>query len=149
MIRALLACCGVAAATTFGLSAAQEPPTIEAACESAQSRIGSLTVRVPWTPVRTDGGAEVQFCVLRGSAQARLDFERNAEIVQFAVLGRDGANGRRSYRFEVRTNQGRVLRQGPSSIQAGAGFRRSCSAAVCQFFTEPGEFVSGVAVEVE
>jgi hypothetical protein len=148
-MRLLMMLASVMTAAIAGMPAAQSPSTLEAACERSGSAVGALVVRVPWQTAHAGPGAEVQFCVLRGAADAPLAFERNAEIVHFVVLGTASDVPSRRYTFQVRTTAGRTIEQGPVMIEPGQGFRRGCRADVCQFITEPNEFVASVAVRVE
>ena len=141
---------GIAAIAFVGMRGGQSrPDTLEAACERAGSTIGSAVVRQAWKPALTGNGVEVQFCVLRGAYDSPLAFERNAEIVHFMVVGTKQEAKRGRYTFRVTTTEGRVLEQGPAMIEAGPGFRRGCRADVCQFITEPDEYVSAVQVTLE
>ena len=145
----LIAAAAAVTLALMGMRADQTPSTLEAACERSGSTIGSLIVRVPWQTAHAAADAQVQFCVLRGASDATLQFERNAEIVHFVVLGTTNEARRRRYTFQVRTTQDRTMEQGPVMIEAGQGFRRGCRADVCQFITEPNEFVASVSVRVE
>ncbi len=151
MINSVIALAGVLAFAVLGLHSAQEerPDTLESACERPGATIGSAVVRQPWRPAYTGAGVEVQFCVLRGAYNSPLAFERNAEIVHFVVMGTQPTPVSGRYTFRVTTSKGRVLEQGPAAIEAGPGFRRGCRADVCQFITDPDEFVSAVGVRLE
>lgn len=150
VLHSIIALVGVAAIAVVGMRSGQtRPDTLEVACERAGATVGSATVRQPWTAAYTGDGVEVQFCVLRGAYDSPLVFERNAEIVHFVVVGTDAEAKRARYSFRVTTSEGRVLEQGPALIEAGPGFRRGCRADVCQFITEPNEYVSAVGVTLE
>ena len=152
MIHSVFALTGIVIFGMLGLRGAQEverPDTLEAACERAGASVGSAVVRQPWRAAYAGNGVEVQFCVLRGAYNSPLDFERNAEIVYFVVVGTQREPVSDRYTFKVTTSRGRELVQGPAEIEAGPGFRRGCRADVCQFITEPGEFVSAVGAAPE
>lgn len=148
-MQLLVAIATVITVTVMGIRGKQTPATLEAACERSGSTVGGLSVRVPWQTAHAAGGAEVQFCVLRGGPDAALEFERNAEIVHFVVMSTAREPRTRRYTFQVRTTMDRTIEQGPVTIEAGQGFRRGCRADVCQFITEPNEFVASVSVRVE
>lgn len=152
VIQSVIAVAGIVVFGVLGLRGVQEaerPDTLESACERAGARIGSAVVRQPWRAAYAGRGVEVQFCVLRGAYNSPLEFERNAEVVHFVVVGTQREPVSDRYTFRVTTSRGRELIQGPTEIEAGPGFRRGCRADVCQFITEPGEFVSAVGVQVE
>lgn len=152
MIHSVVALTGIVVFGVLGLRGMQEAPrpvTLEAACERAGASVGGAVVRQPWRAAYTGNGVEVQFCVLRGAYNSALAFERNAEIVHFVVVGTQREPVSDRYTFKVTTSRGRELVQGPAEIEAGPGFRRGCRADVCQFITEPGEFVSAVGVQPE
>ncbi len=152
VIHSVIALTGIVVFGVLGLRGAQEaerPDTLESACERAGARIGSAVVRQPWRAAYAGNGVEVQFCVLRGAYNSPLEFERNAEVVHFVVVGTQREPVSDRYTFRVTTSRGRELVQGPAAIEAGPGFRRGCRADVCQFITEPGEFVSAVGVQSE
>lgn len=152
VIQSVIAVAGIVVFGVLGLRGVQEaerPDTLESACERAGARIGSAVVRQPWRAAYAGHGVEVQFCVLRGAYNSPLEFERNAEVVHFVVVGTQREPVSDRYTFRVTTSRGRELIQGPAEIEAGPGFRRGCRADVCQFITEPGEFVSAVGVQVE
>lgn len=122
--------------------------TIEDLCFDPGARVDDARVRVSWTEVETDyDDVRITYCVLRGDRDAKLTFERDAEIVYFALSSIDRNADRRPYTFVIRTSNGRVLRQGPAVLQPVARQPVSCRVDVCQFFTEPGERVISVAVE--
>jgi hypothetical protein len=122
--------------------------TIEEACKDPSARVEDASVRVAWTDVETDyDDVRVTFCVLRGDRDAKLAFERDAEIVYFALANVDRRAERRNYTFTIRTSHGRLIRQGPAMLQPLAKQPVSCRVDVCQFFTEPGERVTSVSVE--
>ncbi len=147
MFQSVAALVGIVAVMVLGVPRGQtRPETLEAACERAGSRVGAAVVRQPWTTAYKGNGVEVQFCVLRGASDSPLEFERNAEIVHFMVIGTDRVAKPGRYTFRVITSTGRTLVQGPATIEAGPGFRRGCRADVCQFITEPDEFVTAVSV---
>lgn len=122
--------------------------TIEETCKSREGRTFDAQVRVAWTNVDTGyDDVDVAYCVLRGAPDARLVFERNAEIVYFALSSPQRNADRRPYTFTITTSRGRVIRQGPALLQPTARQPQSCRVDVCQFFTEPGERVISVAVQ--
>jgi len=122
--------------------------TIDQVCSDRGAKTDDATVRVAWTDLDTDyDDVRISYCVLRGNLDARLSFERDAEIVYFALASIDRRVDRRSYTFVIRTSTGRVLRQGPALLQPVAKQRVSCRVDVCQFFTDPGERVISVSVE--
>jgi len=150
VIQSVVALTGIVVFGVLGLRGMQEverPVTLEAACERAGASVGGAVVRQPWRAAYAGNGVEVQFCVLRGAYNSELAFERNAEIVHFVVVGTQREPVSDRYTFKVTTSRGRELVQGPAEIEAGPGFRRGCRADVCQFITEPGEFVSAVGVK--
>ena len=149
VMHLLVTIAAVVSIAVMGMRGEQSPDTLEAACERSGSAVGALSVRVPWQTAHAEGGAEVQFCVLRGAPDAPLEFERNAEIVHFVVMGTTPEPPARRYTFQVRTKMGRTIEQGPVTIEAGQGFRRGCRADVCQFITEPNDYVAAVSVRVE
>ena len=129
-------------------SATLDSQTIDEACADRGSRLADARVRVAWTDVDTGyDDVRVSYCVLRGDATAKLNFERDAEIVYFALASIDRKADRRAYTFVVKTSSGRVMRQGPALIQPVAKQLASCRVDVCQFFTDPGERVISVTVE--
>jgi hypothetical protein len=122
--------------------------TIDQLCSDRGAKTEDATVRVAWTDLETDySDVRIGYCVLRGDLDAKLSFERNAEIVYFALASVDRRVDRRSYTFVIRTSTGRVLRQGPALLQPVAKQLVSCRVDVCQFFTDPGERVISVSVE--
>lgn len=122
--------------------------TVEQACSMPAGRIDDAFVRVTWTDVANNyDDVRVSYCVLRGERDAKLAFERDAEIVYFALANVDRPAERRQYVFTIRTSQGRLVRQGPALLQPLARQPITCRVDVCQFFTEPGERVTSVAVE--
>lgn len=124
------------------------PQTIEQICFDPGARVDDARVRISWTQVETIyDDVRITYCVLRGDRDAALSFERDAEIVYFALSSVDRKADRRPYTFVIRTSNGRVLRQGPALLQPVARRPMSCRVDVCQFFTEPGERVISVAVE--
>ena len=140
----------MAAMAAWRHEAPPAPVTLDGACVRANTEFGGLTVRVPWTaagPRRE--AAEVHYCVLRGAADATLAFERNAEVVHFAVIAHTPDPAARKFTFSVHTTAGRTMTQGPSVVTPGSGFRRGCRAEMCQFITDPGEFVASVDVQME
>lgn len=124
------------------------PQTLEELCYDPGARIDDARVRVSWTEVETNyDDVRITYCVLRGDRDAKLAFERDAEIVYFALSAIDRKADRRPYTFVIKTSQGRVLRQGPAVLQPVGKQPMSCRVDVCQFFTEPGERVISVAVQ--
>ena len=122
--------------------------TVEEACRARDARLADAHVRIAWTTVDTgNDDVDVAYCVLHGDANARLSFERDAEIVYFALSSEQPHSDARAYTFTIKTSQGRSIRQGPALIQPLARQPQSCRVDVCQFFTEPGERVVSVAVE--
>ncbi|MGQ0815389.1 MAG: hypothetical protein ACT4O1_13180 [Gemmatimonadota bacterium] len=122
--------------------------TIEELCHERGSRTDNAWVRVSWTDIETAfDDVRVSYCVLRGDPDAKLAFERDAEIVYLALANVDRKVDRRSYTFFVKTSEGRLLKQGPALLQPLAKQPVSCRVDVCQFFTEPGERVISVSVE--
>jgi hypothetical protein len=91
-------------------------------------------------------GVQISYCIMRGDKTAKLDFERDAEIVYFALASDDRQGDRNSYVFTIKTSDGRVLKQGPAVLQPVAKEPQSCRVEVCQFFTNPGERVIEVSV---
>lgn len=136
-------------ACVASLSSAPAPGNnIDEVCADRAGRTEGARVRVAWTDLSTDyDDVRVSYCVLRGERNARLDFERDAEIVYFALSSTERRADRRDYTFIIRTSAGRVLRQGPAQIQPVAKQPASCRVDVCQFFTDPGERVISVSVE--
>lgn len=123
------------------------PQTIEQVCASEGGRLADARVRVAWTPVAPEEDAvQVSYCILRGEKDAKLTFERNAEIVYFALASDERNAPRKSYVFTIRTSEGRTLQQGPATLQPLARQLQSCRVEVCQFFTNPGERVVEVSV---
>ena len=121
--------------------------TVEEACKARAGRTEDATVRVSWTDVETSyDDVRITYCVLRGNPDAKLAFERDAEIVYFALSSEERRVDRRSYTFEIRTSTGRVFRQGPALLQPLSKEPQSCRVDICQFFTDPGERVVSVAV---
>lgn len=122
--------------------------TIEELCSDRGGRTDDAWVRVAWTEVETSfDDVRISYCVLRGNLDASLNFERDAEIVYFALANVERKAERRGYTFVLKTSQGRTLRQGPAQLQPMARQPVTCRVDVCQFFTEPGERVISVAVE--
>lgn len=122
--------------------------TIDEVCSDRGARTDDATVRVAWTDLDTGyDDVRVSYCVMRGHLDAKLSFERNAEIVYLALASIDRRVDRRPYTFVIRTSTGRVLRQGPALLQPVAKQLVSCRVDVCQFFTDPGERVISVSVE--
>jgi hypothetical protein len=122
--------------------------TIEQLCSDRGGKTDDAWVRVSWTDVETPfDDVRISYCVLRGNRDASLAFERDAEIVYFALANVERKAERRSYTFVVRTSNGRTLRQGPAQLQPMARQPVSCRVDVCQFFTDPGERVISVLVE--
>jgi hypothetical protein len=125
------------------------PQTVEEVCRSRETRTNHARVRVAWTDVATMyDDVRISYCILRGNADAKLAFERDAEIVYFALATVDKKQpDRRKYTFVVKTSGGRVITQGPALLQPLERQPSSCRVDVCQFFTEPGERVISVAVD--
>lgn len=123
------------------------PQSVEQVCANAQGRLQDARVRVAWTVLPTaHEEVQISYCILRGEKNAKLDFERDAEIVYFA-LASEGRNApRRTYEFSVKTSEGRTLKQGPVALLPVARQPQSCRVEVCQFFTNPGEHVIEVTV---
>jgi hypothetical protein len=122
--------------------------TVEEVCKDPDGKTNGARVRVAWTDVETSyEDVRITYCVLRGDNNAKLAFERDAEIVYFALANVDKKADRRKYIFTIRTSTGRMLRQGPALLQPSAKEPQSCRVDVCQFFTEPGERVVAVTVE--
>jgi hypothetical protein len=129
-------------------SASGTHQTIDEVCADRGARTEDARVRIAWTDLDTDhDDVRISYCVLRGDLDAKLSFERNAEIVYFALASIDRRVDRRPYTFVIRTSTGRVLRQGPALLQPVAKQLVSCRVDVCQFFTDPGERVISVSVE--
>jgi hypothetical protein len=123
------------------------PQSVEQACTSTQGRVQDARVRVAWTPLPTaDDGVQISYCILRGEKNAKLEFERDAEIVYFALASETRNAPRKTYVFTVKTSEGRIISQGPAALQAVAKQPQSCRVEVCQFFTNPGERVVQVTV---
>ena len=123
------------------------PQTIEQVCANAGARGQDARVRVAWTQLATVyDGVRISYCIMRGERNAKLEFERNAEIVYFALASEERHVDRKSYEFSVKTSDGRVLRQGPAWLQPAAKRPHTCRVEVCQFFTNPGERVIEVSV---
>ena len=140
-------------AVWFLATASSEPPsrpppqTVEQACSTLAGRLVDARVRVAWTPLATVyDGVQISFCILRGDKNARLAFERDAEIVFFALASDERDVDRKTYEFSIRTSEGRVLKQGPVLLQPVAHEPQTCRVEVCQFFTNPGERVVEVMV---
>jgi hypothetical protein len=122
--------------------------TVEEVCKDPDGKTNGARVRVAWTNVETNyDDVRITYCVLHGDHDAKLTFERDAEIVYFALSNVDKKADRRKYTFAIHTSTGRVLRQGPALLRPSAKEPQSCRVDVCQFFTEPGERVVSVAVE--
>ena len=100
-----------------------------------------------WAPVATAVAIGTSHGAYKFTKEAKLAFERDAEIIYFALAGNDRKAERRPYTFLIKTSQGRVLRQGPAILQPVAKQPVTCRVDVCQFFTEPGERVISVSVE--
>ena len=67
-------------------AATAPPQTIEQVCSSTGGRLSDARVRVAWTPVPVNEDVvQVSYCILRGEKDAKLEFERDAEIVYFAL----------------------------------------------------------------
>lgn len=129
------------------MPAAAPPQTIEQVCSSAGGRTQDARVRVAWTTLATVyDGVQISYCIMRGDKNAKLDFERDAEIVYFALASDDRQVDRNSYVFTIKTSDGRILKQGPALLQPVAKEPQSCRVEVCQFFTNPGERVIEVSV---
>lgn len=121
--------------------------TIEQACSEVNARYQDARVRVAWTTLPTaDTDVQVSYCIMRGEKEAKLEFERDAEIVYFALASDDRNAPRKSYVFTIKTSTGRVLQQGPALLQPLAREPQSCRVEFCQFFTDPGERVVEVTV---
>ena len=122
--------------------------TIEKLCSDRGGKTDDAWVRVSWTDVETAfDDVRISYCVLRGNHDASLDFERDAEIVYFALANVERKAERRAYTFAIRTSQGKTIRQGPAQLQPVARQPVTCRVDVCQFFTDPGERVISVSVE--
>jgi hypothetical protein len=123
--------------------------SIEEVCRDPAGRTNDARVRVAWTDVETSyDDIRISYCVLHGDATARLEFERDAEIVYVGLATVDGKTAdRRTYTFVVTTSNGTQIRQGPAQLQPLAKLPLSCRVDVCQFFTERGERVVSVGVE--
>jgi hypothetical protein len=123
------------------------PQSIEQVCSTVQGKLQHAHVRVAWTVLPTSNEeVRISYCILRGEKDAKLDFERDAEIVYFALASEDENAPRRTYEFSVKTSEGRTLRQGPVALLPVAREPQSCRVEVCQFFTNPGERVVEVTV---
>jgi hypothetical protein len=123
------------------------PQSVEQVCATVQGRLQDARVRVAWTVLPTSSETvQISYCILRGEKNARLDFERDAEIVYFALASEERNAPRRTYEFSVKTSEGRTLRQGPVALLPVARQPQSCRVEVCQFFTNPGERVVEVTV---
>jgi hypothetical protein len=123
------------------------PQTVEQACSEVNARYQDARVRVAWTTLPTaEDDVQVSYCILRGEKDAKLEFERDAEIVYFALASDERNAPRKSYVFTIRTSEGRVLQQGPALLQPLARQPQSCRVEFCQFFTDPGERVVEVTV---
>lgn len=117
------------------------------ACAATGARIGHETVRVAWTRIGVvHRDVDVFYCVLRGDADAPLDFTRDAERVRFSLVGRGRSAKIESVAFTVSTSAGHTLTLGPSTVRIAPRSHRSCSVDLCSAFIEPGERV--VAVDV-
>ena len=125
------------------------PQSIEEICRDPAGRTSDARVRVAWTDVETAyDDVRISYCVLHGENNARLEFERDAEIVYVGLATVNGTSAdRRPYTFVIRTSEGRVIRQGPALLQPLAKQPLSCRVDVCQFFTDPGERVVSLTVE--
>jgi hypothetical protein len=123
------------------------PQTIEQACSNPQGRLQDARVRVSWTTLPTaQDEIQVSYCIMRGEKNAKLEFERDAEIVYFALASDELNAPRRNYVFLIKTSEGRTIQQGPAALQPVARQPQSCRVEVCQFFTNPGEHVIEVTV---
>lgn len=119
----------------------------ERACMMAGERLGHEKVRVAWTTIRTfDGDIEASYCVLRGDPDASLEFARNAERVQFTLIGRGTVAKQGTYTFLVHTTRNRTIELGPAAILVQPHNRLNCRIEICQAFTDPGERVKSVDV---
>lgn len=122
--------------------------TIEQICSERGGRSSGARVRVAWTDVETVyDDVRITYCVLHGDSDAKLTFERDAEIIYFALASLDKKAERRKYTFAIRTSAGRIIRQGPALLQPTGKELLSCRVDMCQFFTDPGERVISVTVE--
>jgi hypothetical protein len=120
------------------------------ACEAAGRRVGAETVRIPWTRVRTVfDDVDVQYCVLRGDADAPLAFLRDADHVYISLVGRGQEAKEGTYSFVVRMADGRTIERGPAWVRAEPFGQRSCRVDLCEVFTDPGERVVAVEVRTE
>jgi hypothetical protein len=123
------------------------PQTVEQVCASAGARLQDARVRVAWTELTTVyESVQISYCILRGEKNAKLDFERDAEIVYFGLASEQRNAPRTSYVFTIKTSEGRIIQQGPATLQPVAKQPQSCRVEVCQFFTNPGERVVEVSV---
>jgi hypothetical protein len=131
-----------------GAEAPETPPqTVEQVCASAGGRLQDARVRVAWTELATlHETVQISYCILRGEKTAKLDFERDAEIVYFALASDERNAPRKPYVFTIKTSEGRIIQQGPATLQPVAKQPQSCRVEVCQFFTNPGERVVEVSV---
>lgn len=136
---------------TLAWSPVSAPPqTVEQVCSNAGGRTQDARVRVAWTELaKVYDGVRISYCILRGEKNAKLDFERDAEIVYFALASEDRQVDRKSYVFTIKTSDGRIIEQGPALLQPVAKQPFSCRVDVCQFFTNPGERVVEVSVVTE
>ena len=134
-------------ALTLAWAPVQPPQTVEQACASAGGRLLDARVRVAWTPLaNVYDGVQISYCIMRGEKNAKLDFERDAEIVFFGLASQDRQADKRTYVFSIKTSEGRIIEQGPALLQPVARQPQSCRVEVCQFFTNPGERVVEVTV---
>lgn len=123
------------------------PQTVEQVCSTHDGRLQDSRVRIAWTPITTVyDGVQISYCILRGEKNAKLEFERDAEIVYFALAGEKHGASKRPYEFTVRTSSGRTIKSGPALLLPVAKQPQSCRVEVCQFFTNPGERVISVSV---
>lgn len=123
------------------------PQTVEQVCSSNDGRLQDSRVRVAWTPITTVyEGVQISYCILRGEKNAKLEFERDAEIVYFALAADERTGDQKPYEFTVRTSSGRIIKSGPALLIPVANQPQSCRVEVCQFFTNPGERVISVSV---
>jgi hypothetical protein len=123
------------------------PQTVEQVCATTEGRLQDARVRVAWTVLPTSNDEiQISYCILRGEKDAKLDFERDAEIVYFALASEERNAPRRTYVFTIKTSEGRTIEQGPATLQPVARQPQSCRVEVCQFFTNPGERVIEVTV---
>lgn len=142
LLRLIVACTCALAFAPLGSQ------TIEELCNDPGARGDDARVRISWTDIGTSfDDVRISYCVLRGDRDAKLAFERDAEIVYFALASIDRKVDRRPYTFVIKTSQGRVLRQGPAVLQPLSKQPVTCRVDMCQFFTEPGERVISVSVQ--